>query len=113
MQQGNGSVAPGSIARWLAGLFVVGAALTSRGAVAQIAKPKVPPELVATYRKLADEIKPAALNATVQTLSAIPSRIAGYPGADNAANYVEQQFRGIGLENVRREGFNVTVPMVN
>jgi hypothetical protein len=77
------------------------------------AKPKVDPKLVQTYRELAGTVDASSLNNTVRTLSSNPSRIAGYPGAEAAADYVERRFREIGVTNLRRETFDVTVPTVN
>jgi hypothetical protein len=83
------------------------------GAALGAPKPKVDPKQAERYLALTGSINPAAINAHVTRLStAFPSRIIGYPGADAAADYVEQQFRAIGLEKVHSEGFNVTVPMV-
>ncbi len=47
----------------------------------------------------------------MSALSAYPSRIVGYPGCAKAADYVEKQFRSIGLSNVKVEKFKVTVPI--
>ena len=37
--------------------------------------------------------------------------MAGYPGDRYAADYVEEQFRAAGVQDVRREPFEVTVPI--
>ncbi len=63
------------------------------------------------YRKLAESVNPARIRSTVDKLSAEPSRISGYPGAERSAAWVEAQFREIGLESVQTERFPVTVPM--
>jgi len=48
----------------------------------------------------------------VATLSSLPeSRVVGYRGNDMAAQYVEDQFRSIGLQNVQSQPFDVTVPV--
>ncbi len=65
----------------------------------------------ARYRQLVREVSPERIGETVRFLSSLQSRIAGYPDADRAADYIEQQFRLIGLENVQREPFPVTVPV--
>ena len=70
----------------------------------------VPKELQDTYRQFYGFIQPGNLETTVQTLSGLGSRVAGYPGDLKAADYVEQQFHALGLNDVHREGFNVTVP---
>ena len=48
---------------------------------------------------------------TVAYLSSLGSRVSGYPGAAAAADYVEQRLREIGLAQVARESFEVTVPI--
>ncbi len=56
-------------------------------------------------------VRPAAIEKTIEDLSALGSRVAGYPGADQAARYVLNQFRTLGLRNVRTQAFPVTVPV--
>src|SRR5688572_23828794 len=74
---------------------------------------KVEPEQAKRYQALADSIEPRALNDTIRILSTShASRIVGYPGADAAAAFVKRKFEEIGLENIKEEEFNVTVPMV-
>ena len=51
------------------------------------------------------------LRAVVEFLSSVDSRISGYPGADRAADFVEEQFRRIGLEQVTVEDFEAAVPV--
>lgn len=53
----------------------------------------------------------ARIEHTVTYLSSVGSRIAGYPGCDLAATFVEQQFQEIGLKRVRREPFEIVVPI--
>lgn len=53
----------------------------------------------------------AELRSSVGFLSSLGSRISGYPGADRAAEFVLDQFEEIGLEQVAREEFQVTVPI--
>ena len=48
---------------------------------------------------------------TVEFMASVESRVAGYPGCEVAADWIEEQFREIGLERVRREGFEVVVPV--
>lgn len=69
------------------------------------------PKLQARYKELIQDISAQRIQETVRTLSSYPSRLAGYDGANQAADYIEQQFRAIGLENVRRESFSVSVPV--
>ena len=63
------------------------------------------------YKAIAATIDAKRLSKDVTVLSAYPSRIVGYPGCAKAADYVEDQFRSIGLSNVRAEKFKVTVPI--
>jgi hypothetical protein len=65
----------------------------------------------ARYRQLTGAVLEARLAETVRWMAAQGSRVAGYPGADRAADYIEQQFRTLGLQNVRREAFPITVPV--
>ena len=48
---------------------------------------------------------------SVEYLSSLGSRVVGYPGCELAANFIEAQFRSIGLDDVRREQFDVVVPI--
>jgi ABC-type antimicrobial peptide transport system permease subunit len=63
------------------------------------------------YPKLADQVNPENLKKTIQTLSGFQSRVAGYEGDARAADYVEQQFREIGLEGIKVSTFPVVVPI--
>ena len=72
---------------------------------------KLDPATEAAYRRLTAAVDPARLDAHMRALAAIPSRVAGYPGARRAAEYVEQQFRQAGLTGVTTEMFEVTVPV--
>jgi hypothetical protein len=64
------------------------------------------------FAKVASDITIPGLGRHIEALSAIDSRVTGYPGFYQAADYVERQFREIGLQDVRRESFEVTVPVV-
>ena len=64
----------------------------------------------AMYRDLQKSVDPANLERTVETLSKMQSRIAGYPDDAKAAQFVEQQFNSLGLSNVSHDDFDVTVP---
>lgn len=72
---------------------------------------KIDPKLAHTYESLASQISPSNLAATVKTLSAYPSRIAGYPGCTAAGQYVLNEFKRIGLKDVKAEPFYTTVPV--
>ena len=51
------------------------------------------------------------LELTIRRLSSFGSRVAGYPGCDSAAAFIEAEFRAMGLGRVRREQFPITVPL--
>ena len=70
----------------------------------------VKPELQAAYKDYSRTVNANNLRASVKTLSSFGSRIAGYPGDRKAGDYVEQQFRALGLTNVLHDEFPVTVP---
>lgn len=76
-------------------------------------KPKVDPALARTYRALANEVKTANLANTINTLAAKGSRMAGYPGCEAAGDYVYNQFKKLGLQDVKEEKFVTTVPVDN
>ena len=82
---------------------IEGIALASGREVAQEAENK-------QIRDLAEELRIADTRATIEHLSTLPhSRAVGYPGNLIAADYVEDAFRSIGLDNVARQTFEVTV----
>lgn len=74
-------------------------------------KLKVDAKLARTYENLASEVKASELASTIQTLSTMGSRVAGYPGCDAAGKYVLDQFRKIGLEDVKSEPFCISTPV--
>ena len=53
----------------------------------------------------------ATLRATIEALSAVESRLAGYPGAEAGAALVERELVAAGVEAVRRDSFAVVVPI--
>ena len=54
---------------------------------------------------------PEGLQRTVVELSSHGSRMPGYSGDDFAADYVQQQLRAAGVQDIRREPLDVTVPI--
>ena len=60
---------------------------------------------------LAAQISPERIRNTVETLSGVDSRVVGYPGHERAAQYVLDQFRAIGLQQVTTEEYLTSVPM--
>ncbi len=63
------------------------------------------------YAAVADRVEPARLRAVVERLASFGSRVTGYPGAEKAADFIAEEFRRIGLEDVHFEAFRVAVPM--
>lgn len=53
----------------------------------------------------------ARVRETIAFMASRGSRVAGYPGSEEAANFVENAFREIGLGNIKREEYPVVVPM--
>ncbi len=47
----------------------------------------------------------------LRQFTAYPSRLTGYEGARRAADYVEEEFRRLGLEDVKSETFTLPVPV--
>jgi len=74
-------------------------------------RPDVPAALKERYKAIAASLDVNRVRTTVDALSSYPSRLVGYPGCEKAADYVEQQFKDIGLSDVKSEGFKVTVPI--
>ena len=48
---------------------------------------------------------------TIDFMASQGSRVAGYPGCDAAADFIEREFHSIGLDSVKREEYEVTVPI--
>ncbi len=71
----------------------------------------VPTDLQSAYRQIYGYVSASRMKNTIDTLSNMGSRVAGYPGEKKAADYVYQQMCGIvGTGNVHTDTFNVTVP---
>lgn len=63
-------------------------------------------------RNLVERLRIEDTRETIRTLSSLPhSRVVGYPGNRTAADYVEDAFRTIGLDDVHSQTFDVTVPV--
>jgi hypothetical protein len=72
---------------------------------------KVDPDAKPHYVKLARSISSDRIAHSIQYLSSLGTRVAGYPGNDRARDYVASQLTSIlGPANVHQEQFNVTVP---
>lgn len=59
----------------------------------------------------AAETSDVSLKATMEFLSNLGSRAPGYEGNLKAADYIEETFKEIGLKDIKREEFWVTMPM--
>ena len=63
------------------------------------------------YVEVAARITPQALKAHIDALSAIPSRLTGTEGCEQAARYIMDQFRALGVGEPQVEEFPVVVPV--
>ena len=48
---------------------------------------------------------------TMDTFAGLGSRVAGYPGADQAARIVQKRFRAIGLDDIAVHEYDVSIPV--
>ena len=48
---------------------------------------------------------------TMDTFASLGSRVAGYPGADQAAQIVQERFRAIGLDDIAIHEYDVSIPV--
>lgn len=64
------------------------------------------------YQKVSTLVDPAEMQATIQQMADLGSRVTGYDGCDQAAKLVETRFRELGLQDVEVEEFPVVVPVV-
>ena len=94
-----------------AGKDAAKAAATAAPATPEEAKPAIPTALANRYKGIAGAIDVSNVKRDVDVLSSYPSRMVGYPGCDQAAKYVEDQFKAIGLKDIKSEDFKVTVPI--
>lgn len=70
----------------------------------------VPQAFQDAYKRFSAQVNPNNLRQTVDTLAGFGSRVAGYPGERRAEEYVEQQFKSLGLQNIKSDPFPITVP---
>lgn len=64
------------------------------------------------YARVISQVSTEDISATINQLASLDSRIPGYPGAERAAQIVEERFRQLGLDDVTVEEFPVVVPVV-
>lgn len=62
-------------------------------------------------RSAVQTISAASLDRHLRQFTAHPSRVTGYAGAGKAADYIEAEFRRLGLDEVRTETFQLSVPI--
>lgn len=84
---------------------------TAKKAASAEPTPDVPAAVAERYKALAASLDMGRVKTDITTLSSYPSRIVGYPGCESAAEYIEKQFKSIGLNGVETEKFKVTVPI--
>jgi hypothetical protein len=63
------------------------------------------------YRNLAAEVSVDNLRRHIETLSAIKSRVTGFPGCKEAEEYVYRYLKGLGVTNLRKEPFVTSAPL--
>ena len=57
------------------------------------------------------QVEPGRLQQHIRILAEAGSRVTGYPGAQAAADYVEEQLELYGVEEIYRRPFRVPVPL--
>lgn len=62
------------------------------------------------FKSLLASINYEQIKEDVKALSSIDSRVTGYPGAEQAANYILERFRELGISTVIQK-YNVVVPL--
>jgi len=110
----------GCLCTWV-GLAVLGAVPCS----AALGKKEPTPEQTEWWGKFSGEVRIGELERHVEALTSCSPRLAGYPGAGRAAEYIVEELRNLGLNDVSqpgivededklpyRESFYVTVPQV-
>ena len=99
------------VAPWILGIVFL-AAFAPQGLAARQTEEEHVLASDTDYQTVAGTIDLDEIQATIDRLSAIPSRITGYPGCEDAAEYVEGKFNDLGLDDVGIETFPLVVPTV-
>jgi len=60
------------------------------------------------YESVADAVNATALRAHIKYLSSLGSRLTGYPGCNQAAEYIYDYFSQIGLSGVEYHEYNIS-----
>ena len=63
------------------------------------------------WRAVSAGVKESALRKHVETLASFGSRIPGYPGHDDALNYVRGEFARLGYTNIEEDTYDLAVPV--
>ena len=63
------------------------------------------------FAELAHTAPVERVQQTMDTFAGLGSRVAGYPGADQAAQIVQERFRAIGLDDVAVHEYDVSIPV--
>ncbi|MFY9234298.1 MAG: FtsX-like permease family protein [Fimbriimonadaceae bacterium] len=67
-------------------------------------------QVLETYRRLFARVDQGRIEATYRTIAANGSRLAGSVGERRTLEFAEREFRRLGLKNIRREYFDVSIP---
>lgn len=89
------------------GVVIVGCRGPASGADAG---PSTDAQVQATYRSLTSQVQAQRIKEVVDTFSSYGSRLAGSEGEKKTFDEVAKRFAALGLTNLRREPFKVTVP---
>ncbi len=63
------------------------------------------------YGDVLSSVDPLRVKRNVEFLSSFGSRLTGYPGCDAASEFIFEEFKKIGLQDVKFEEYGVTVPV--
>ena len=63
------------------------------------------------FAELAHTTPVERVQQTMDTFASLGSRVAGYPGADQAAQIVQERFRAIGLDDIAIHEYDVSIPV--
>ena len=63
------------------------------------------------FAQLAKSTPVSRVQETLGHLAGLGSRVVGYPGADEAARFIQDNFRDIGLDDIEVHEYDVSIPM--
>jgi hypothetical protein len=70
-----------------------------------------PADAEVDFDELAEAAPVERLRQTLEYFAGLGSRVAGYPGADEAARFLQDNFRQIGLDDITVHEYDVSVPI--